>query len=248
MTPAAPEPPTLAPADLCRWRPRELLRPALAFAFLVAALAVVYFSPLQGYLHEVRHIRTDLQQTGHWEPIIYMLAVFLLTSIGVPRLLFCVLGGILFGFKMGLLWTQLPTLAGYYATFCFLRWGGRNFVSRRWPRLTNTPFVFGKHAAFKLILLRQVPITGIIINSFLAVSPMRHRDFLLGTALGLLPQAIPVTLIGSSAVKTERSDQMLFLGVAFLVFLGYLAFRQFARRSATELPDLTDPSPGPPPA
>ena len=83
---------------------------------------------------------------------------------------------------------------------------------------------------WKTFLIRQAPIPGVIVNFFFAISHIRHRDFLLGTGIALFPQAIPITLLGSSVGHANKTHQYLILGATLLLFAGYVIFRRFARR------------------
>lgn len=208
------------------------VKPLVVFGALVVALLVVYFSPLRGYLGQVREIKGRLQGMGFAGPLIYMLCVFPLIAMGFPRLLFCPIGGMAFGFVHGLLWTQLPTLAGYYVIFLFVRWGGRDFVLRHWPKLARVKRIPRRHAVPAIILIRQMPISGLVINFLLGLSPVRHIDFILGTAVGLLPEAIPFTLVGSSAGKFDPHVGALYVvaAVAVLVIV-WVGLWFVARRS-----------------
>ena len=55
---------------------------------------------------------------------------------------------------------------------------------------------------------RQLPISGLITNLLLGLAPIRHLDFLVGTAIGLLPEAIPFTLVASGAVKLGGGEHI----------------------------------------
>lgn len=176
-------------------------KPIVVCGVIVLALAVVYFSPLKAYLQQVQEIKGQLQSLGLAGRLGYTVAVGVLVAMGVPRLIFCPIGGMAFGFVEGLGWTQTATLMGYYAIFLFVRWGGRGWVLRHWPRLGGVHEAFGAHPVVAIFLIRQLPISGLIINLFLGLSHVRHRHFLLGTVLGLLPEAILLTLVGSGAGK-----------------------------------------------
>jgi uncharacterized membrane protein YdjX (TVP38/TMEM64 family) len=133
--------------------------------------------------------------------------VFILVASGAPRLLFCPIGGLAFGSWRGLLCTRIPTLAGYYALFLFVRWGGRDFVLGRWLRIGRLRGHFhGPSATLLAFTVCQVPMSGLIINFMLGMSPIRNRHFLLGTAFGILPEAIPLTLVASGTFKLASQN------------------------------------------
>lgn len=204
-------------------------RPVVMCLVLAAALAVVYASPLRHYLEHVRDLKQSLADLGIAGPLLYMLAVFLLVAAGCPRLLFCPLGGMAFGVGFGLLWTQIPTLLGYYVTFLFVRWGGRGFSRHHWPRLDNATQCLEGRSWVAVFLMRQLPMPGVVVNLLLGLSPLRHRTFLLGTALGLLPQAVPATMIGKSFAHMSPEAGSLILGAAMILFLlAILGLRRYA--------------------
>jgi uncharacterized membrane protein YdjX (TVP38/TMEM64 family) len=210
----------------------SLLRPLLVLAAVAVVLAAVYLSPLNEYLQHLDRIEEWLRGLGSMGILIFCCIVLGLTAAGVPRLIFCAIAGVVFGFWQGLVWCQLATLAGYYLSFLFIRWGGRDYVHHHWPQVEKLKTHLGAGSAWKVILLRQMPVTGIITNAILALSAVRHRDFLIGSLLGFLPQAIPMTLLGSSASHSEsRILQLAILGLTLLIFPVSLLFRRFARRA-----------------
>jgi uncharacterized membrane protein YdjX (TVP38/TMEM64 family) len=67
--------------------------------------------------------------------------------------------------------------------------------------------------------VRQLPISGLVINFLLGLSPIRHRHFLLGTAFGILPEAIPFTLVASGTFKLTGGNTPLYIAAAVGVLL-----------------------------
>lgn len=208
----------------------SLWRPALVLLFLVAALLVVYLSPLNEYLKRVQDLGGKLREMGFAGGVLFALGVFVLTAIGVPRLFLCAIGGLAFGFWRGVLLIHFATWAGSYMTFLLVRWGGRDYVLQRWPQIRRMHAMLGSHPTWSVVLLRQIPMPGGLINAFLALSPLSHRCFLLGTFLGFIPQEVPVVLLGSSALHGNPTHQLATLGGTVLLFAGYLLFRHFARQ------------------
>jgi uncharacterized membrane protein YdjX (TVP38/TMEM64 family) len=219
-------------------------KPLIMLTAVSAAFALAYFTPARDYLGNILSVKYWLLSMGWMGPAVWMGIVFVLVASGMPRLLFCPIGGLAFGFWRGLLWTQVATLAGYYALFLFVRWGGRDFVLRHWPRVRRLRDHFHGHsAALMVFAVRQLPISGLIINFLLGLSPIRHRHFLLGTAFGILPEAIPFTLIASGVFKLSGRNTPLYIaaGVGFLLLV-CAALWYFSRHSKllAELRDETE--------
>ena len=197
------------------------IKPLIVFAALALALTIVMCTPLRAYLGDIKNIKAQLRSFGLYAPLIYMACVLVLVAIGVPRLLFCPIGGFVFGFVQGLLWTQIATMLGDYIIFLFVRWGGREYVLRHWSKLGRMQRVFDLPAIPSVIIVRQLPVSGLLTNLLLGLAPIRHVDFLVGTAIGLLPEAIPFTLVTSGTVKLGGGEHIgyVFAATALLVLV-----------------------------
>ena len=209
------------------------VKPLIVFFALAAGILLVCFSPLREHLRHIKEIKARLDGLGALGPAAYMAAVFVLISIGFPRLLFCPIGGMAFGFVKGLLWTQIPTVLGYYVVFLFVRWGGKDCVLRRWPRLGRPHRFFTTHEVPAIILIRQLPVSGLLVNVVLGVSPVRHSAFLAGTMIGLIPEAVPFTLVTSGAVKTGSGESAAYVvGAVLILAVIWALLAIFVRRSS----------------
>ena len=143
----------------------SVARPLLAFAAMAVVLAAFYLSPLNEQLRHLDRMEAWLRGLGPLGTLAFFAGVVVLTAGGIPRLLFCALAGAVFGFWQGLVWGQVATLVGYYLSFLFIRWGGRDYVRQRWPQIERLKAHLGSGSAWKVVLLRQTPVTGIVINA-----------------------------------------------------------------------------------
>ena len=208
--------------DLKSQMPHFAWKLLIILAVVAAALALAHSTPARTYLGDIQIFKFWLLSLGWVGPVAWMGIVFALVALGMPRLLFCPIGGLAFGFWHGLLWTQVATVAGSYALFLFVRWGGRDFVLRHWPRVGRLKeHVNGHSAAILVFAVRQLPISGLIIDFLLGLSPIRHGHFLLGTAFGILPEAVPLTLAASGFSNLTGREIPLYTGfaVGFLLIM-----------------------------
>ena len=190
-------------------------RKLLVMALVVAAIvALLHFTPLKQYVMNVQHWKAALHRYGYGASLLFGLASAALIAVGVPRLLFGGIAGILFGFWEGLAAAQFCALLGSYATFVFARWGGREWVAKRIERNRHLRDLLRNPSVFSVFLARQLPIAGIFPNLVFALSRVRHRAFLLGSFLGFLPSSVMVVLIGSGLGKDSLSHSMTMIGLA----------------------------------
>ncbi|HSI33048.1 MAG: TVP38/TMEM64 family protein [Phycisphaerae bacterium] len=219
---------------------RPWVRVAVMAVVLAGALVAFYFSPARAWLADHIAVRRTLDSLGVWAYPACVLGVALLVMCGAPRLLLAAIGAMALGFWWGLALTQAGALLGYYGVFCFVRWGGRDWVLRRWPALCKLADRLQDHGVAGVFLVRQVPVHGSLTNLCLGLSNVKHGQFLIGSALGLLPEAVPVALVGAGLVRGSLTDALPYLaaaGVALAVLwvAGAYVVRAARRSRAGEL-------------
>jgi uncharacterized membrane protein YdjX (TVP38/TMEM64 family) len=183
---------------------------------LIAVAIALHFTPIQSWLADAHQLRREVRELGFWKYPVTVLTVAVLVGCGVPRLLFCAAAGMVMGFWPGLITTQIGTLLGYYVAFLVIRWGDHDHALRRFPRLDRLASLVREQGVVGVILLRQLPLHGTITNLCLGLSGVKHRDYLIGSAIGLLTEAIPATLIGTGMVKGSFADTTRYIVIAVL--------------------------------
>jgi len=221
---------------------RELfIKAGLLMAFLTACLVLIFLSPLRDYLSHYREITVRLGEMGGYAPLYFICGVAVLVFFGVPRLLLCPIGGMAFGFFWGLLWTQIGTLLGFYTAFLFIRWGGRDLVVRYAPKIGRLAKRLKRSGLPAVILVRQLPVNGFFTNLLLGLMPISHVHFLLGTTIGILPEAVPCTLIGSGAAQMSFGRGASYMTIAMVLMLVFwIACGIFVKtaRGRNMIPDI----------
>ena len=228
---------------------RALLRSIILVVVLAGAFALVYFSPLRAWLRDTAAVRRSIDAMGPWAYPACILAAAVLVACGTPRLLIAAVGAMVFGFWWGLALTQTGALIGYYAIFLFVRWGGRDWVMHRWPRLRRWADLLKDQGILGVVLIRQIPVHGTLTNLCLGLSGIRHHQFLIGSGIGLLPEAVPIALIGAGLVRGSFKDAVPYLIAAVIVFalVGLICARAFkalrnTREGAALINDVTSTS------
>jgi uncharacterized membrane protein YdjX (TVP38/TMEM64 family) len=167
----------------------------------------------------VDDIRVWFATIGMAAPVIFTLAAGILTALGVPRLIFCALGGMLFGFGWGFVWSHLGTVLGAYAAFVVARWTARDYLLNRYKGLRALSTKVEGSGWWSVILVRQMPISGLYNDILLALSPVRHSAFWIGTTLGFLPLGVTATLVGAGLMQAEIAEITTYLASATAAFL-----------------------------
>lgn len=206
------------------WQPSTKTRPTFKAAMLVALVVcgtlIIFLLPVReqfGRLHEIRssHLMVSL---GWAAPLFFTAAAAVLVAIGVPRLLVYPVGGMAFGAWQGLLWAQVGSMLGAYATFLFVRWSGREFILRTFPSLSRYTEFCRRSGIVSVVLSRQLPIPGFFMSLLLGLTSLTHFDFLLGTCVGFLPAAVPATLVGTGFTVISAEESTLYTLVAIIAF------------------------------
>lgn len=193
-------------------------------------------------LPPVRHVLLDnqsrikllLHDFGPWGPAVFTASVAVLVGCGLPRLAFHFLGGALFAFWGGLLWSSIGTMIGYAVVFFAVRQLGlRGLMLRQHPAWEKLAVRIKHHTVPAVILLRQLPLPGMVTNVVLGLSPIRRREFFIGTGIGLLPEAVPMVLIGTGLRKEDLRQTMLYLFGAVALFIAvWIVWCAHTRRAA----------------
>jgi uncharacterized membrane protein YdjX (TVP38/TMEM64 family) len=180
-----------------RQLPRRAVRHALLFGVLVLAgcvVALVVDVPAVGTL---RGWLADAGTPG-WAGLLVCLA--LATLAPVPRTALSMLAGVLAGFWGGLALAVGSGVLGALAGFALARWLGREAVTRlAGPRLAQADALLTRRGMVSVMTGRLIPITPFTLVSYAGgLSGIRLRDYLAGSALGLVPGTLLHVTIGAT--------------------------------------------------
>lgn len=189
------------------------LRPLL-LVLLVAAGVVV--AVVQG-VPPVEDVRTWVDAAGWAGPVLYALLYAALSLTPAPASLLGIAGGVLFGLPLGLAVVLSGALAGATAGFAAARRLGRDTVLRLGGRrLAQLDALVQRRGMLAVIAARLVPLVPFTtLNLACGLTAVRLREYVLGTALGILPAATAFVTIGAYGADPGSA--------LFLVAIGGLA-------------------------
>jgi uncharacterized membrane protein YdjX (TVP38/TMEM64 family) len=172
---------------------QTLLR-AVALAVLVMGLvlALVYHQAINpGAIR-------DTIASHPLAPVAFIALQIAASLLFVPRTALGIAAGLLFGFGWGLVWSLIGAVAGAAAGFAFTRWIGARSILERWPQVG--PMVerveAGGWRAVAILRLTLVPHS--VANTALAMTSVSWSNYLVGSALGMLPMTVAQVQIGAS--------------------------------------------------
>ncbi len=186
---------------------------AAAIVALLAVAAVAFLLPDAG----LADVRATVTSAGPWAPLLFLLLQSTVTIVPVPRTVFTVAAGVLFGSSTGLVLTIAATAIAATVAFWLVRLVGREFVERHshrhgvaWLRAR-----LDHRGLLAIVSLRMIPaVPFAVLNYTAGLAGVRFPSYLLGTVLGVLPGTVAIVVLGDAAVGGHPHPAM--LGVSVL--------------------------------
>jgi uncharacterized membrane protein YdjX (TVP38/TMEM64 family) len=170
---------------------------------LVAAVAAAVFLLRDG-VPGVGELRATVAAVGVWGPVVFVILHGLVCATPVPRTIFTVASGVLFGPVVGIAVALIGTALAAGLSFVLARFVGGRFVERHAHR---APVAWVRRRVqhsglLTMISLRLIPAMPFsVMNYGAALSGVGAPVFLLGAVLGVLPGTISVVVLGDAAVS-----------------------------------------------
>lgn len=170
---------------------------------------------------------------GIWTPLVSLLLMVAQTVVApLPGSLIAAANGIVFGIWWGTLLSWLGGLLGGSLAFGIARWLGRDVVTRLLGRAhLDAARRFSEREGFWIVLVaRLIPLVSFDLISYLAgLSTMSYPQFLLATAIGMLPGTFAWTALGHDLALAETSTWRISL-IALIFVGGIVGGRWWLRR------------------
>ena len=183
---------------------------------------------------ELDTVQSAIAATGAWGPVVYVVLHVLLTLVPVSKNLLSGVAGALFGLAAGIAISWVASMLSALVGFAIARRLGRESVAEMTgPRLARAEDVMRHQGVAAVIVARLTPVLPFtIVNYAAGVSAVSRRDFLVGTAVGIIPGTVGYAALGASAGSSPAIvAASLLLGLVLLVG-SLLVGRRMARRSA----------------
>ena len=183
---------------------------------LVIVLLVVLAWFVQDVLDKDR-VDALVGERGVTGMLLFVSVCVLLGSIGLSRQLIAFLGGYAFGFSNGFILSMLAVVGACLTTYTLSRGVLQRFLYGRLPaRVQRIDRVLNDNTISMAMLLRLLPLgSNWVINIAAGASSVRVVPFLLGSALGYIPQMVIFSLVGSGT----RVSQFWQVAIAMALFV-----------------------------
>ena len=207
---------------------------AARFRLLGLALAVLIAGGLVWLLlgGELDAVQRAVAATGAWGPVVYVVLHVLLTLVPVSKNLLSGVAGALFGLAGGIAISWVASMLSAVVGFAIARRLGREAVAEMTgPRLARVEELMRHQGVAAVVVARLTPVLPFtIVNYGAGVSAVSLRDFLVGTAVGIVPGTVGYAAIGASAGRSAAIVAAS-LVVGTVLFVGALVVgRRMARR------------------
>jgi uncharacterized membrane protein YdjX (TVP38/TMEM64 family) len=144
-------------------------------------------------------LRAEVAGWGWWAPVAFAGLYGVVSLSPLPKTVFTLAAGAVFGLVAGVAIVVAGALLGAVAAFGLGRWLGRDAVRRFAGRRAGALDVrLARRGLWAMMFLRLVPVVPFTAVNYLAgATSVRFRDFLVGTAVGILPATTAYVTVGA---------------------------------------------------
>ena len=225
-------------------QPHAARRIVIITALLIAAAAlatawrwgplgdIADFDALAAWAHGVKD--------SAFAPVAVLAAFVVGSLIAAPITLLILVTAFVFGTLEGFAYAFAGSILGAGATFWIGRLLGRGTVRRlAGGRLNKLSRMLARRGVLAVVAVRVLPVAPFtLVNMVAGASHLRARDFLLGTALGMLPGIAAVVLFSDRLAATvfEPSAEnfaWFALALGIIAAAGITLYRWLSKRTAT---------------
>ena len=171
-------------------------------------------------------LQTQLEKFGFWQAgLVYIVIYTIRPLVLFPAAILTLISGAIFGPVWGIIFTIIGENLSANVAFFAARWLGRQWVSdhesqnlKKWEQqLKDNGFL-------TVLTLRLIMLPFDAVNYGCGLTSVRHRDYALGTFIGILPGLVSFVLAGASFNSTNPWT-IAASSVLLLFFAYFLSFR-----------------------
>jgi uncharacterized membrane protein YdjX (TVP38/TMEM64 family) len=178
-------------------------------------------------------LRASVATAGWAGPVLFAAVYAALALTPAPATVASIAAGVLFGLVTGLAVVMTGAVAGAAVAFYLARVLGRAAVQRvDSERLRTLDALLQRRGLLAVIWVRLVPVVPFsAVNYACGLSGVRFRDYLPGTAVGILPAATVYVTLGAYGAEPGSVPFLLALGGLAVLVVGSVVVARRRRRA-----------------
>jgi uncharacterized membrane protein YdjX (TVP38/TMEM64 family) len=208
----------------------------LRLSALGALLVVLVAAAVVVGVPDADVLRAQVAGLGPAAPAVFVLLYAAVTLLPLPKNVITAVAGLLFGLVDGVLLVLPGAVLGALAAFGLGRWLGRDAVERfTGTRVARVDALLARRGLVAILVSRLVPVlpfTG--INYAAGLTAIRLRDFVLGTAIGIVPGTVAYVALGAYGTSPTSWPFVTAVAVLLVLSLGGAWFASRRRRPAAD--------------
>ncbi|MGA7979059.1 MAG: VTT domain-containing protein [Chromatiaceae bacterium] len=162
----------------------------------------------------------EIRGTGATGILLFLTVGAAFTGIGLPRQVFAVAAGYVYGIAAGTALALSAEMLGVLMGFLYARFFARDLVIRRYPaRIRKIDDCLRAYPFSMTLAVRLFPVgNNLVVNLLAGVSNMRLMPFMAASAVGHFPQTLVFAMMGGGFAESD-----LVQGTLALVLFGISA-------------------------
>ncbi len=216
---------------------RRIIAVTLLLLLLVALAAAWRWGPLGDWISPAKLQAVALEMKRAPATPVLVLAAYLVASlVAFPITLVVVATAFAFDPWIAVAYAVIGSVLGAAVTFCLGRMLGRRTVRRlASTRLDELSRRLGRGGVSAVLVFRLLPVAPFtVVNLVAGASHLRLRDFLIGTALGMAPGIMAVTVFTDrlrAALSDPSAEHVVVLTMVLAaIVLGAIGIRNWLER------------------
>jgi len=172
---------------------------------------------------------------------IYIVLYAIRPLILFPATLLTVASGLIFGPWLGTLFTIIGENASANFGFSLVRWFGRESVAShstllisRWDEKLK------QNGLVSVMTMRLIMLPFDAVNFSCGLTSIRHRDYAIGTFIGILPSLIGFVLLGGIVAPGVHNRTLVIILSALFMLIGFGIAHYLKRRGSDEVSSETN--------
>ena len=182
---------------------RDIWRALLLALVISGLLAIAHYSGLTSYLNLKKlPLLQEKLAALPWavNRLCFIVGGALAIVCGLGRSIMSLAAGLFYGPYWGALLSITTSLLASLMIFAFVRRIGRpRFLDRVKGYIEKADQLVADNGFTAVIIIRQLPLACLMVNILLALTRVSLTEFIFGSIVGFLPEAIIFALYGSSA-------------------------------------------------